>query len=215
MSPHAHLKPTTFYIVRHGQTDWNAQGIIQGHKNSHLTEEGIEQAKALAHEFRNVPFSAIYSSDLSRAHQTAEIVAEAHQLPVITNPKLRERSSGVLEGRHRDVVRKELNHLYLARTQMSDQERHVHRMVKGMESDEDVVRRFIDFLHEATAMHRGERVLIVTHGALMRIFLFYLEFARHSQLPSGIVSNTGYMVVSTDGKQYQVLETKGIELLPE
>ena len=65
----------TIYLVRHGQTNWNILGKTQGHGNSNLTEKGINQAKDLAESMIKYPIDYIYSSDLGRAVETAEIIA--------------------------------------------------------------------------------------------------------------------------------------------
>ena len=70
----------TFYIVRHGQTNWNILGKTQGHGNSDLTQKGEEQAFELAKAIKEYPIDYIYSSDLGRAVQTAETVSYTHLL---------------------------------------------------------------------------------------------------------------------------------------
>ena len=60
-------KMTTFYIVRHGQTDWNVDRIVQGHKDSELTASGRAQAKDVAEKFKEIQFDHVFSSDLLRA----------------------------------------------------------------------------------------------------------------------------------------------------
>ena len=65
----------TFYIIRHGQTEWNLKKIIQGHKDSPLTKIGIRIAKQHANKLKNIHFDAVFSSDSLRAKQTADIVA--------------------------------------------------------------------------------------------------------------------------------------------
>ena len=71
------MERTQLIIVRHGQTQWNIANIRQGHLDSELTDIGIAQAKALAQRLLRERFSALYSSDLGRAVQTAQIIAEA------------------------------------------------------------------------------------------------------------------------------------------
>ena len=85
----------TFYIVRHGQTNWNILGKTQGHGNSDLTEQGIVQARELAEDITKYPIDYIYSSDLGRAIQTAEILGEKLNLEVQKTEGLREIGVGV------------------------------------------------------------------------------------------------------------------------
>lgn len=86
------------YIVRHGETEWNVRKLLQGQKDSNLTEKGKEEAERLAKKFKDTPFDAIFSSDLLRAKRTAEILAVEHNLAIQTNKLLRERHFGRLEG---------------------------------------------------------------------------------------------------------------------
>lgn len=98
----------TLWIVRHGETEWNIQGRIQGHGDSPLTATGIAQAQALArllaaqhHDAAHaddVKIARVISSDAGRAHHTARILAEGLKLPVATTPSFRERSYGIAEG---------------------------------------------------------------------------------------------------------------------
>ncbi len=98
----------TLWVVRHGETEWNIQGRIQGHGDSPLTLTGIAQAAALSrllaaqHHDANIAESGkiarVVSSDAGRAHHTARILAEGLNLPVATTPSFRERSYGIAEG---------------------------------------------------------------------------------------------------------------------
>jgi broad specificity phosphatase PhoE len=73
---------TTFYLVRHGETDWNKQRIIQGQEDIPLNETGIQQAENAAKLMKSIPFDLAYSSDLMRAKRTTEIIALEHNLAV-------------------------------------------------------------------------------------------------------------------------------------
>src|SRR5262245_46586520 len=87
------------YLVRHGETDWNADGRIQGHSDIELNPRGLEQARRLALRIpEEGQFDAIYASPLKRAYRTAELAASALNLKVNSDSRLLERSLGVLEG---------------------------------------------------------------------------------------------------------------------
>ena len=92
------MAATTILLVRHGETDWNRDRRVQGHTDVPLNETGREQARALAGELAGEPLAAVYSSDLSRALETATIVAEPRSLAVTTLPALREKHFGTWEG---------------------------------------------------------------------------------------------------------------------
>jgi broad specificity phosphatase PhoE len=89
---------TTLLLIRHGETDWNAEHRWQGHADVPLNAHGREQAKVLAEELAPEGVDAIYSSDLSRARDTAEIVGERLGVPVVLDPDLREIDVGSREG---------------------------------------------------------------------------------------------------------------------
>jgi probable phosphoglycerate mutase len=91
--------PRVLYVARHGETDWNAQLRWQGHTDVPLNDNGRAQARALARTLRPAGLAGVVASDLSRAHETAHIVAVELGLRVAyTDPGLRERAFGVFEG---------------------------------------------------------------------------------------------------------------------
>jgi broad specificity phosphatase PhoE len=94
----AALSPIPFWFLRHGETDWNAQGISQGNVDIPLNATGLAQAHAAADKLRNRGIATIVASPLSRARVTAEFAGEALRLPVALDPDLREVSFGVQEG---------------------------------------------------------------------------------------------------------------------
>lgn len=98
---------TWIYLVRHGQTVWNEEGKLCGSSDVPLSEKGNQQAQKLAERLKNVKISAIYSSPLERAKQTAQAIASFHQIPVYFEPDLREIDYGDWEGmRVSEVIEK-------------------------------------------------------------------------------------------------------------
>lgn len=85
-------------LVRHGETEWNAQRRYQGQANVPLSEVGRRQAEHIARRLANQKIDAVYASDLERAWETAKLIAEKHGLEVLSEPRLRELKFGVLEG---------------------------------------------------------------------------------------------------------------------
>ena len=86
------------YIVRHGETEWNAEGRIQGHTDIGLSDRGREQARFTARRLAEVPFAVAYSSDMSRTRDTARIILGEGDIPLHSVPELREYHKGVFEG---------------------------------------------------------------------------------------------------------------------
>src|SRR2546423_3515053 len=138
---------TTLLLVRHGETDWNAQLRYQGHADIPLNERGRQQARELAARVAAEAVDAIYASDLSRARETGEIVAARLGLPVLTDPGLREMDVGSFEGRtHEEVAGREWD----------GEPREAHS------------KRVLRTLDRIAAAHPSARVLVVTHGGCLR-----------------------------------------------
>ena len=91
-------KRTRFYLIRHGETDWNKAGRYQGCTNIQLNEEGLEQARLLGERFKYLPLDVVYVSPLDRAVATAEPVAASHGLTPIKDDHFREINFGEWEG---------------------------------------------------------------------------------------------------------------------
>lgn len=156
----------TLYLVRHGQTDWNADGRLQGHSDRPLDTVGRIQASAVASRLSTVSLDAIYASDLSRAQTTARAIALYHNLPVTTDIRLREVGYGRWEGRR-----------------MSDLAQQYPEAVAGWRADpptyfppgaerpEDVQARVAGFVEDMRALPDDQQVLVVAHGGSLRMLL--------------------------------------------
>jgi broad specificity phosphatase PhoE len=138
---------TELLLVRHGETDWNAEGRLQGHTDRPLNAWGREQAKRLADRLEGEPIDAVYASDLSRARETAEILGERLGLTVVIDPDLREKDWGNWEG----LTGPERDQVEFVGESTQD---HSERMLRA-------VRRIVE-------RHPGQRVLVVTHGGSVR-----------------------------------------------
>lgn len=150
-------RPLTLLLVRHGQSEWNAAGILQG-QTAHvpLTPLGQVQAACAAEELARLRPGALVSSDLRRAVQTAEHCARATGLPVTTTPALREQGYGVLEGR----PSRELWDL----VDWTDP----HWAAEGGESLAELHARVGAYLKHLAAEPPAEVVALVTHGDTIR-----------------------------------------------
>ena len=105
---------STIYIVRHGETLWNAEGRIQGHTDVDLTEKGREQARATARRLSGIPFHVAYSSDMSRTRDTALVILGERSTPLHSVPELREYNKGVFEGLTPEEYRRRYPDLFQA-----------------------------------------------------------------------------------------------------
>lgn len=143
---------TVLFLVRHGETVDNARQIMQGQTQGCLNEKGREQARVVAERLAAEPVDAIVASDLQRAIQTAEIIAEPHGLPVVTTPLLRERDWGGFTGRFIPDLKGEV-------------------WPDDIESEEALLARARTFLIYITATYPGKRVVAVGHGIFNKAIL--------------------------------------------
>lgn len=143
---------TTILLARHGETDWNRDGRFQGHANPPLNERGRAQARELAEQLATVAIDVVYSSDLDRARETAEIVATRKDLPVAIDVGLREIDVGSWSG----LTRAEIEERF------SGAEHH------DGESREEHLARVVAAVERIARAHTGERVLVVSHGGSLR-----------------------------------------------
>ncbi|KAK9054083.1 hypothetical protein SSX86_025160 [Deinandra increscens subsp. villosa] len=157
---------TEIVIVRHGETEWNAEKRIQGHLDIDLNDVGRQQAVAVAERLSGESkISAIYSSDLKRALETAETIASrCGGLQVIQDPNLRERHLGDLQGIVYGAAPTVKTKAYEA---LQSRGRDVE-IPGGGESLNQLYKRCTDSLQTIGSKHRGERVVVVTHGGVIR-----------------------------------------------
>ncbi len=167
------MNRTQIIIVRHGETQWNTAGIRQGHLDSRLTERGMAQAKALAARLSREKFAVLYSSDLGRAVQTAREIAQVTGHEIVTDARLRERHLGIFQGLNGDeIAAKYPEERRLMRSQGPGY------VIPEGESMVQQVERNIGCLNELAAKHRGEQIVVVTHGGVVSgLFRHTLEIS--------------------------------------
>jgi broad specificity phosphatase PhoE len=152
---------TTIYLARHGESDWNAANRFQGHSDRPLTDLGREQARGLADLVAAENVEAIYASPLSRALETARIVAARTGLGVVVDEGLREVDTGSWSGLSRAEVRERYPQGF-------------QRWITGGagwedgESYEEMAERVLAAVNRIAAAHPGGRVLLVSHGGPIR-----------------------------------------------
>lgn len=202
----------TLYIVRHGETEWNASHIVQGQADSPLTNNGIEQVKRTAEELKDINFSAIYSSDSGRAHRTAEIIKQDRELAIITTAALRERNFGSFEGKESDVFKMAVQEIREKISLLSEEEQKNAKLAADVESDAEIVSRFITKLREISIAHLGDNILVASHGGPIRTFLEHVGYYKYGSLPPGAFSNAGYIKILCDGVDFQVKNVIGVNI---
>ncbi|KAG2559919.1 phosphoglycerate mutase-like protein 4 [Panicum virgatum] len=176
---------TEVVVVRHGETSWNASCIVQGQMDPELNEIGREQAVVVAHRLsKEAKPAAIYSSDLKRAAETAEIIAKVCGVTnLVLDEALRERHMGYLQGlKWDDAVNKNPDVFrgsdIFKITAGSDPDSRNQKIPGGGESLNQLNERCISYLNKVAQEHTGERVVVVSHGAAI------LELCRHTDPPN-------------------------------
>ena len=156
------MQETRLIVVRHAETTWNRERRMQGTTDTKLSDVGCAQAQALARRLVSETFTAIYSSDLSRARDTAHAIAHLSGRDLTLEPRLRERAFGVFEGLTSDEIRARYPEEYACfASRDPDYE------VPGGESARGFMRRCLGCLAEIAARHAGEDVVVVTHGLVL------------------------------------------------
>jgi alpha-ribazole phosphatase len=190
---------TTLYLIRHGRTDWNDAGRYQGQADPPLNAQGRAQARALAQALRSVPFDAIYSSDLARAHETAQALAEVTGLSVQLDPRLREIHQGEWEG----LLASEIQARYPALWEQWHRAPLTVRLPGG-ETLQELEARFTAALDDISAAHPEGTVAVFLHKiaiALLRCRIRGLSLNRFWEV---IPDNAAWDVVTwplSDGIQ--------------
>ena len=157
---------TILYLIRHGETIWNRDKRFQGHTDVALSEQGLWQASKLRQKLEKVDFSAIYTSDLSRAMATALESTSEKKLSVQTTSSLREIHFGEWEGKRFEEIMEQ--DPCRGRQWFRDPGR---TAIPGGETDDAISRRIREFLSEMIEKHGGETVALFTHGGLIRYIL--------------------------------------------
>lgn len=160
------LAATHIILVRHGETDWNAEKRLQGHLDIGLNHNGIAQAEALASALDGEHLAAIYSSDLQRARATAHPLALRHQTDVAIDAQLRERCFGGFEGLRYDEIGTRFPEAYAGWQQREPD----FRFPPGEREAETLTEfsaRVLAAVGRIARAHTGAKIAIVTHGGVL------------------------------------------------
>jgi probable phosphoglycerate mutase len=171
------MQATRIIAVRHGETAWNVDTRIQGHLDIALNDTGQWQARQVAKALAAEPLTAIYSSDLQRAHATAHAIAQASGAPLVPEPGLRERSFGTLEGRTFAEIETEL-----PEQARRGRPRDPHFAPEGGETLVQLRGRIAATTHRLAAQHSGGLIVLVAHGGVLDV-LYRLATGQELQAP--------------------------------
>ena len=190
------MELTELLLVRHGETDWNRDRRFQGHADPSLNEAGREQARALAEELAGAQIAIVYTSDLARARETAEIVAASIGTDVVSLRALREIDVGEWQG----LTWPEIEARY------PDGARRWHEDGCGWEAGEtydQLAERIVAALRQIASDHPAQRVLIVGHGGTIRATRAFIDGVSVSESRRRIraIGNCEvFRVVTEDGR---------------
>lgn len=174
------MKETILYLTRHGQTEWNAEKRMQGHRDSSLTSLGVLQAKGLHERLKTIHFDAVYSSSSPRALNTAKLIVGDNRAPIIPMDELREINMGLWEGQRIDWIQKQYAEAY---ANFFDQP-HLYRPVGSGETYTELMRRAIPAIEGLLSKHKGEIVLVVTHRITLKSIMGHYGKIMLDQLAS-------------------------------
>ncbi|WP_339260539.1 histidine phosphatase family protein [Paenibacillus sp. FSL R5-0749] len=149
---------TLIGLIRHGVTNWNDEYRAQGQVDIPLNDEGRRQAELLSKRMENEEWDYIYSSDLSRALETAEMIGRIKNVEVRTDPRLREMNCGLIEGT-------------TEQDRVSKWGYGWSKLDLGIESNAEIITRGMECLMDISERHPDKKILIISHGALIGLTL--------------------------------------------
>ncbi|MCE5293045.1 MAG: histidine phosphatase family protein [Chlamydiales bacterium] len=186
----AEATSTCVYLVRHGETEYNQQKRIQGHKDIPLNSIGRMQAQEAKVRWQGIPLVAGYCSDLIRARETLQLLVEGRELPLNEDVRLREQGFGKYEGF--------LIEDFQQQASPSDVE---------IEGQHLLLARMLSALEEIAQKHNGEHVLVVSHGGAMRMVLAHILGERYDAFRT---ENLAHLYLNYDAGKWSVIEMTGI-----
>ena len=159
-------KELTFYLIRHGRTVWNDQGLMQGSGNSDLTEGGVKGAQLTGKALADVPFVAAYSSCLQRTIDTANHILSERDIPLFQHNGLNEHAFGSWEGQDIAIIR-ELDEFRI----MQEDPANYKAESNGGETWGELAERAMKAIHDIAKIHDNGNILVVSHGHTIRLLM--------------------------------------------
>jgi broad specificity phosphatase PhoE len=198
-----YLVPTIFYLFRHGETDWNKEKRFMGQTDIPLNDIGKEQAKNLAKRVKELGLVDLYSSDLLRAKETAELIVSQlpYKLDVKYDSRLREINGGLCEG----LRVSEMKHRFPSWWKENERDSYTTRFPEG-ENFYDLVHRVTKTLEEISRNYSdNQKVGIVTHGGVIIALVAYILGVPHDKRDRIILDNCGITTIELGGNFPKVL----------
>lgn len=201
-------KVSKLYIVRHGQTDWNAEGRIQGSTDRPLDETGRSQAHAVGKELSKLRPAAIYSSPLLRARQTAEAIAAFHGHEILLEKGLREASYGSVDGITVEEFRARFKGAIEEKLKLPIEQQWKYKLAHDAESCEEIIERALPALYQIAGRHENASVIIVSHGFVLRALVSYLAEVSDETVR---IPNCSVVVLEGDGSSLELTDYPKIQ----
>jgi broad specificity phosphatase PhoE len=175
---HDHANICKIILVRHGTTQWNVEKRLQGEIDIPLNDLGREQAHQLREKLAHIEFDAVYTSDLSRASETTEIVMQGKSIPIIKTPELRESRFGSWEGSTVSEFKTWLAENNLLNTQYPQEQFLNQKLSNEIENHAEVYRRVTNFIRTKVERHLGKTIFLGAHGGVLCSVLYHHEFTQ-------------------------------------
>lgn len=200
------------YIIRHGQSTHNRDYITSGQVDPPLTKLGTMQATETKERLSDVVFDDVYSSDLARAIQTAEIITgkEVPKLHQLT--ELRERDFGRFDGKSEKMMDGLADSLREKFNSLPNEEQWRFKYAPDIESDDELSHRIVSMIEKIAQENSGKTILIASHGGAIRTMLIKLQHLNTTSLPRGAISNTGYVEIEYEKRGLRVLRIEGAKV---
>jgi broad specificity phosphatase PhoE len=187
-------------LIRHGETDWNADGRWQGFELVALNEKGLQQASKLALHLQTRPIGDICTSDLPRAVQTAEVLAQELNLTPKLDPRLRELHLGIFQG----LTRAEIEERYPAEFEANRLD-YLDNIIPNGESRRQLQARAYDALTDLLEEANGPEVVVVSHGGTIRLLLLKLFESDAPALAKVNFTNTSITTIERTGSYWRLV----------
>lgn len=176
---------TEIFLIRHGETVWNTKKLIQGQLDSPLTDNGIHQSNLLSHRIKKIDPDIIYTSDLKRAVDTANIINQHINKDIVEISGVRERHWGVFQGADWPKVKKFFPTQY--KYYKNDSKNYI---IPNGESYNQVNKRTMESLIDIVENHRNKKIVIVTHGGIISPLIRFLLSIPYETHRKFMISNT-------------------------
>lgn len=188
------------YLTRHGQTEWNLAGRMQGRLNSNLTALGKQQATWLGERLKDESIDVICSSSSGRAIETAELIRSERNIDMVLMDELREIDLGHWQGMLIDDViatHPEDSHAYWYQPESF--------VAKKQESFDEIIKRAGNALKMIIEKHEGQNVLVVSHGVFLKALFAHIENKSISQFWEGpFMHSTALSILKYDQNGFEI-----------